>query len=59
MARTFTHKIEGKFHNNLIEYDDVPQNIKNKWDRKNSDQGKFRKLRKEKQEKEFEKYNKP
>ena len=59
MAHTFTHKTEGKFRNNLIEYDDVPQNIKNKWDRKNWDQGKFRKLRKDKKEKDFDKYNKP
>ena len=55
MSRNHIHKIEGKFNNGLIDYKDIPENVKNKWDRKNFDRGKYKKLRKSKTEKELNK----
>jgi len=35
MSDTNRHKIEGKFNNKVIDLDDVPLNIRKKWDREN------------------------
>ena len=51
MARTYLHKIEGKFNNSLIDLDDVPVNVRNKWDRKNFEGGKLKMSRKKRTEK--------
>jgi len=48
MSRTFKHKIEGKFNNDLIELSEVPNNVRKKWDRHNYDIGYFRNLRNKK-----------
>jgi len=56
MSRTFVHKIEAKFNNGLIELDDIPENIRKKWDRHNFGGGKCRKKKKIIIEKQFD-YN--
>lgn len=48
MSRTYKHKIQAKFNQGLIDYKDIPQNIKNMWNRYNFDWGKYRKQRIEK-----------
>ena len=55
MSRNYTHNTEGKYNNGLIELDDVPQNVRNKWDRHNKSIGKFRKKKKDIEEKQFNK----
>lgn len=42
MSRTINHIIEAKFNNGLIEYDEVPRNVKKKWNRHNFEIGHFR-----------------
>ena len=46
MSKTFVHKIEGKFNNDIIEIADIPANVRNKWDRQNYDRGRHRKRKK-------------
>ena len=48
MSRTTTHIIEGKFRNGIIDYSEVPDTIKNKFDRNNFERGYFRNLRNKK-----------
>ena len=46
MSRNHIHKTEGKFNNGLIDYKDVPENVKNRWNRKNFDRCKLNMTRK-------------
>lgn len=55
MSRNHIHKIEGKFNNGLIDYENIPENVKNKWDRKNFDRGILRKRKKDIEEKQLKK----
>jgi len=55
MSRNNIHKTEGKYNNSLIELDDVPQNVRSKWDRHNKSIGKLRKRKKDIEEKQFNK----
>jgi predicted nucleic acid-binding Zn-ribbon protein len=55
MSRNHIHKTEGKFNNGLIELEDIPQNVRNKWDRHNKSIGKFRKRKKDIEEKQLKK----
>ena len=48
MSNTFTHKIEGKFKNGLIDILDVPLSVLKKWDRLNFDAGYYRNERNKK-----------
>ena len=45
MSRTFKHTLNAKFKNDLIEYKDIPINIRKWWNRQNFDVGHFRNLR--------------
>ena len=45
MGKDNKHKIEAKFRNGLIDYEDVPIEVKKKWDRINFDKGEQRKNR--------------
>ena len=53
MSKTFSHKIEGKFNNGVIKLSDIPENIRNKWNRKNFDVGRYRKRKNILIEKQF------
>jgi len=53
MSKTYTHKIEAKFRKNIINYSQVPENVKRKWIRNNNKIGYFRNLRNEKIKKCF------
>lgn len=55
MSRTNTHIIEAKFNNGLIEYSEVPRNVKMKWNRRNFEVGFFRNERNKLKYKSYEK----
>jgi hypothetical protein len=52
MAKDEIHKLEAKFRQGLITYDEVPENLKKKWDRSNFDIGRYRRLKRDKKSKE-------
>ncbi len=52
MAKDEIHKFEAKFRQGLITYDEVPEKLKKKWDRHNFDLGRYRRLKRDKKQKE-------
>lgn len=50
MAKDKIHKLEAKFRQGLIGYDEVPENLKKKWDRSNFNIGKYRRLKRDKKQ---------
>ncbi len=48
MSRSHNHKLEAKFLNRIIEYSDIPVNLKKKWNRENFDGGHFKNIRNKK-----------
>lgn len=39
MSNTYRHKDKGKFHNKVLNYNEVCESTKNMWDRHNSEYG--------------------
>lgn len=56
MGKTKTHKIEAKFRNDLIEYEKIPENIKQKFNRHNFEKGYFKNLRNKKRYETIQQY---
>lgn len=52
MGKDLLHKLEAKFRQGLINYEDTPEKLKRKWNRSNFTIGTYRKLKKDKIEKQ-------
>ena len=48
MSNTYKHKLNGKFHNGLIQANEMPMNILFYWNRMNFWTGHFRNIKKQK-----------
>lgn len=55
MSDTKKHKDQGKFHNKILDAEEVCESTKRMWDRHNNDFGEFRKRKKDIQDKIAEK----
>jgi hypothetical protein len=45
MSRTYIHALEAKFRNGILNYSEIPINLRKKWSRWNFDGGHFKNLR--------------
>jgi hypothetical protein len=54
MAKDKIHKLEAKFRNGILNYEDAPMYLRKKWDRHNFHLGKYRRMRRDKKSRDFE-----
>ena len=54
MSKDKIHKLEAKFRNGLLNYEDAPMYLRKKWDRHNFHIGRYRRKRRDKKSKDFE-----
>ncbi len=53
MAKDNKHKLEAKFRQGLVTYEEVPEELKRKWNRSNFDIGRYRRMRRDLKSKEI------
>jgi hypothetical protein len=53
MGKDRLHKLEAKFRNGILSYEDAPLILKRKWNRSNFHIGRYRRLRRDKKSKDI------